>query len=278
MPKRYLALADLHVGSAFALFPAGFTGSDGALCQLNSGQEYLLKCYQHLLTQIPSDLDGIFMLGDMVEGGNPKAGARYLTEVDPAYQADAAVALLTPLMAKLKPEALVLGLSGSGYHAGVVGEYEELLYRHFNARRDCFDRAARDWVRLPIDEHGEIVIDLHHAQGRSSTTIKPIYDEIKSAMLGFAVRRQLPPRYYVLVRAHNHEGFEMYESSYALGLSLPPFKLQDHYAATRNDPNRIRPINIGAVELLVDESKPDKPVGLIPHIYPDLDMRTEELM
>jgi hypothetical protein len=276
--KKFLAISDLHVGSAFALFPQGFSGSTGAECQLNSGQEYLLSCYMHMLRQIPDDLDGIFMLGDMVDGGNPKSGARYLTEVDPAYQADAAVELLRPLVDKLVPGGLILGLSGSGYHGGVVGEYEELLYRHFNAKRDSFDRAARDWVRLPLDDNDTVVVDLHHVQGRSTTTIRPIYNEINSALLGYARRRQLPPEYYVVIRAHNHEGFEMYQSSYALGVSLPPFKLQDHFAATRTDPNRIRPINIGAVLLNVDLSTPEQPVAVTPYIYPDLDLRIEEPM
>jgi hypothetical protein len=52
-----VAISDLQVGSAFAIFPPGFTGSTGSEIKLNIGQEYLLECWDWMLDQLPTRLD-----------------------------------------------------------------------------------------------------------------------------------------------------------------------------------------------------------------------------
>jgi len=112
--KRVLAFfGDLHVGSAYGLFPPQWEISAGNTIQQNTGQakiwEFWLKALQ---TCKEWGVDTVLLLGDLIQGIHRKGfgAGNVLVEID--QQKDCCTSVLEPLCEGRK----VYGVSGTEYH------------------------------------------------------------------------------------------------------------------------------------------------------------------
>jgi hypothetical protein len=229
-PMFVLVLIDLHVGGTCAMMPADFRGSTGARVSLNSGQLYLLECWEHFKKSLPQTIDALVINGDAVEGQNYADEARYLTEVDPSFQARAAAQLLAPLL-DLVPDIdgkkHVYMTRGSRYHVGRGGNPEEMVGAAINAIPGPDGRHARSWLHLSNLTRG-VAFDIAHHQ---SYTIRyrgmSLEREIGFYLERVARQGDVPPDNLVIVRSHTHVGYRRYEEDGRMAVSTPCWKLQD---------------------------------------------------
>lgn len=265
-----LNVSDLHVGSMFGLFPKGFKTSIGSILALNSGQKYLLKCWEDALSRIPEKIDVLNINGDMLDGDNKFEMARGLGEVDPLWQVRAAQVLLDPLVQKAKN---IRFARGSTYHVGKGGTFEELLAERIGAEPDRRGHYAPPWWRYRFPGENGVYFDMAH---RQSTTIRyrsmPLERELDFCLDRFARKRLAPPQHIVIIRSHTHAGYRVWHEEGAWAISTPCMKLQDDFAKTRISPNRIIPDNLGLVGMWVhDEPEGGEKVTIKPYIYPHPD-------
>ena len=113
--KRSIAfVGDLHVGSRFAVAPAGYRTREGNAIHISEGQMTLLQHFRDFCQRCDElEVDTVFLMGDLVDGHNPKGYGRNLVTADLNDQIGMAVMLLRDLCKGRK----VYGIEGSGYHA-----------------------------------------------------------------------------------------------------------------------------------------------------------------
>ncbi len=225
--------------------PEGFRLSTGAECNLNQGQTYLLKCWQHALLQLPKRIDILILNGDITEGNNVKDEGRGLSEIDPGFQVRAAVQLLKPLVKRCKE---VWATRGSGYHAGIGGGYEEAVAEGLGAQSFSGWKAT-PWLRIEL---GGLLFDISH---RQSVTIAyrsmPLEREMRFALEAAARRGERAPD--VIIRSHAHYGYALFEDGKRYTISTPSFKLMDAYILGSISPNRAMPWSLGMVLLRIND-------------------------
>ncbi len=242
-----LILSDLHVGSAYGVMPSDFVLSTGAKCNLNAGQAYLLRCWEHALLQLPKRIDALILNGDLCEGQSIKDEGRGLSEIDPGFQVRAAVQLLKPLAKRCKQ---VWATRGSNYHAGIGGGYEEAVAEGLGAQ--SFNGwKATPWLRLEL---GGLLFDIGH---RQSITIAyrsmPLEREVRFSLESAARRGEHAPD--VIIRSHAHYGYALFEDGKRYAISTPSFKLMDAYILGSISPNRAMPWSLGMVLLRISNKE-----------------------
>lgn len=253
-----LTVGDLHVGGMFSLFPESFRTSVGTTLALNSGQKYLLECWQDIIDQQPEVIDVLNLNGDIIEGQNKFEMSRGLSEVDPLWQVRAAEELLEPLVKRARNIRMT---QGSTYHVGKGGGWEKVLAERIGAKEDKFGHPTSPWWKY---WYKGVYFDLAH---RQSTTIRyrsmPLEREVDFLLARFARRREAPPERFIITRSHTHAGFRVYQEDGAYAVSMPCMKLQDTFAQLTVSPNRIIPDNLGAVAYEVG----DEAIKIIPYLY-----------
>lgn len=263
-----LWLADWHSFHACGVTPPGFENSAGNKLNLNTGQRYLWECNQHLQTQLPQMLDGLFLVGDMIEGQNPAEGARELSDTDETFQVRGTVETLEPFVKKTRRgkdgRRNLWMVKGSRYHSGEAGN-EALLGQAISARKQG-RHYAPPWRFVQV---GRVLFDIAHHQ---SFTIRnasmPLEREVGFYLERVGRARQPVPEVLVIVRAHVHKGFRFWQEDDSIFcLGLPCMKLQDTFAASSRTPNRLMPSKIGAVGVRVFSEPVDgvllRPVPLL---------------
>lgn len=237
-----VVLADMHVGSAYAPFPAGFISSTGNAIAPNKGQEYLNRCWADFLQRIPKTIEYLITDGDLIDGQQPKHMARGLTEPDPQWQAQAAAEMLAPLRERARTCYCV---SGTPYHVGREdGEWEEWVARQLNAEKDVSGRSATDWLLLDI---GGVVLDVAHAQSVATVnTLMPLEREQRHALMLDDER----PDVDLIVRAHTHL-YRWANIDGRLMLGMPAWKLQSPHVRQSKTPNRYYSRILGGVLLRI---------------------------
>jgi len=234
-----LVIADLQAGSAFAPFPADFMRSTGDVSDLNEGQKDLNRFWAHMVGRLPPKLDYLLLVGDMIEGQQWKERGRYLTEVDPQWQARAAVEMLEPI-AKRASEIYVL--EGTHYHVGEAGTWEEWVARSLGAEPDAWGHHAYDWLLLDVEG---IILDVgHHQSVTIVNTTMPLERELRHSLMIDDVR----PDVDLIIRAHSHL-YRWLCIDGRLMLACPPMQLQTHYARHSKTPNRYFSRLLGSVLL-----------------------------
>lgn len=267
LTKTFLVTGDIHTGGAFALWPEYFPTSNGNYVRLNRGQAYLQKVFDDILRRVPDGLDGMILMGDIIEGDNYKGRGAGLTEAVPEHQAEAANFLLQPLFDKLKPDALCRTLAGSRYH--VNGEYERMIG---NGRF-----TMHDWLLQPL-VFGDTVVLMDAAHHQSYCQVNksmPLERETRIAYEKMAKDRREVPDHLLIMRAHTHHGWKCWtEDGRSTAMTIPCMKLQDGFAAGGKMPNNTRPDTIGMVLVHVSDSMPY--VQVEPLVYPHPLLNMEE--
>lgn len=268
-PLSLLTISDMHVGSAYGMMPGDFYTSAGTKVNLNSGQRYLMDCWEHFVGCLPEKIDVLVLNGDMVEGQNLAEQCRGLVEVDPNFQARATASLLEPVVkrvAEVDGQRQIYMTRGSRYHVGRGGGIEEVLGLILQAAKGPHGAYTQPWLHLPMDD---VLFDIAH---RQSFTIRyrsmPLEREISFFLERVGRQRKPPPDHLVIVRSHTHSGYRMYEEQYRMAVSTPCWKLQDDFAQTSITPNRMFPDNIGSVGFRIYPEEIDgRRVQTIPYLY-----------
>lgn len=229
-----LCINDLHLGSAFSLWPPDFIGSNGAPLNLNKGQKYLWDHWLKLVKEvkkITSDSIDIFCLvGDAVQGRNKKGDGEYIVENSLMYQAEAAIATIEPLI-EISNERYVF--RGSRYHVGSNAESEEFVGWSIGAVKD--DLGHYCWMWLPELDVAGVYFDIaHHQSAVMVNRAMPLERERRFSHQVEEVKRNAD----VIIRAHAHTQVELMLDG-ELQIGLMPMQMQSDYAATSKTPNRL---------------------------------------
>lgn len=260
-------VSDMHVGSAYAVFPERFKLSTGSIGHLNVGQRYLWDCWQDFLERLPKQFNILILNGDIINGQNKKESAADLTEVDPAWQQRAALSLLEPLAERA---GKIWMTQGSTYHSGEVGRWEEQLARELGAEPDDWGHYAWDWLLLDVEG---VKLDIAHSQ---SVVLRYVgmplereqqFDKIIQDWKGGSAN--------VIVRSHAHRYVETHvELQQAVGTAS--WQLQPRYVRRGRIPNRQFSRYVGGLwmELLPENvGKPEYCAEIHPTLYRHPQMR-----
>lgn len=115
-------LADLHVGSAFGLWPADFRCSHGEH-KHTEYQKWLLDQFNKTVDSLPK-MDAVAIDGDLLDGESPVTKGKFTISPDIADQGAAAIRLLEPLRKKTKKMYLI---RGTPFHEGETGAQLEAV-------------------------------------------------------------------------------------------------------------------------------------------------------
>lgn len=225
-----VVISDMHVGSAYAVFPPRFQLSTGALASLNTGQQYLLQCWRDFEQRIPDRFEVLILNGDILNGQNKKEAAADLTEVDPAWQQRAALELLGPVAARAEKVWLT---QGSTYHSGEVARWEEQLGYQLCAQADPMGHYAWDWLLLDIE--GVRLDVAHHQSVVMRYVTMPLereqqFDRIIAEWKGGSA--------HLIVRSHAHRYVEAHVELQQ-SVATASWQLQSRYVRRGRLPNRM---------------------------------------
>ena len=111
-------IADVHAGSRYAVFPEDFVTKEGNELRINEGQRQILNSWNDFVSKLKSrNINALFLLGDMVQGKNPKEFGIDLMTPDLDEQKSAVYELLSPFEKDIREGKITLAVvSGSGYH------------------------------------------------------------------------------------------------------------------------------------------------------------------
>ena len=262
MMQTALVIGDLHAGSPYAPFPAGFVTSYGTEHAPNPAQVYLNQCWAHMADHLPP-LDCIFANGDMIDGQQPKDEGRYLCEPDPVWQARAARELLAPVLAKLKPGGKVFWREGTDYHEGRAARDAESLAEWCGAEHD-HGRYAQAWK---LTEIGGVVLDVAH----NGPSFERYHAGALNKVMGFADENaDWLGGVDCLVRSHLHLDYWQVQHGLQIAVAVPAWEIQTHFAQKSKAPMRMISRWLGSVLLHIDPAWREMnqaPVQVTPLLY-----------
>lgn len=230
-----LLLSDLHLGSAFALWPPDMISSSGAKLNLNVGQEYLWRSWIRIREGVWKLTDGkgpdiVCEVGDSIQGKNKKGDGEFIIEPSTAFQGRAAIEVIQTI----KPaDAVFYKFRGSRYHVGSQAETEEWVGAELGGVTD--DLGYHCWSWMPsLDIEGVILDIAHHQSAVQVNRSMPLERERRYSN---QIAEPIKPKPHLIVRAHGHVSAYV-EVDGEASLGLHPLKLQDDFAKMSRVPNR----------------------------------------
>lgn len=111
---KIVTLSDFHVGGKFGYLPKNCKDYRGTEINQSTDQE---KMEINLLSSFKSigQIDVLILLGDMIEGKNPKSFGLDIVDGNLSLQRDWCVKALSDIINIIQPK-IVIGTTGSGYH------------------------------------------------------------------------------------------------------------------------------------------------------------------
>ena len=110
--RRIAFLSCTHIGSTVGLWPEVYEMPDGQRIGASDVQLQILEYFNDFWTHEAAGADTIILLGDNVQGKNPKDWGLGSMTTDLDVQADVAIGMLAPHINGRK----LIGVSGSKYH------------------------------------------------------------------------------------------------------------------------------------------------------------------
>lgn len=233
--KRWVLLvADLHLGSAFAIWPPDFMGSCGSKLRLNVGQKYLLENWRKIEKEVKEitrgKIDILCIVGDVIDGKNRKGEGEYAIEPDFTFQGKAALEILNPFL-DISGERYVF--RGSRYHVGNNAETEEWIAYSMDAVPDDFGHYCWMWLSdLNIDG---VSLDIAHHQSHTIVNRSMPLERERRFSNQVSEITGYPD---AIIRAHSHTQVELMVDG-ELQIGLMPIQLQTAYAKLSRTPNRL---------------------------------------
>jgi hypothetical protein len=246
--KWFLGIADVHVGSVFALVPGGgrpatdpMKDEQGKVTKLEQfrydAHRYISELqslywieFKKLLKRMPK-MDYCFILGDCIEGKQHKSGGAHLITSDISEQIDMSVSVIDTICHAVGyPKTW--GVRGTPYHVTDMGgsEAEDMIYCRLRNMQGYDDS-------LTVEANG-VIWNLQHHISRSSTPYgkqSPLAKQIVQNTLAAAMEKEEDAD--MILRAHTHycvsAGFPM---SNKRAYTLPTLKLRgEAYGRQYND-------------------------------------------
>ena len=191
--KSILVISDLHVGSAFALFPKNYKTRHQNLISLNPLQNELYELWERMKEDVQKEnYDYVFLLGDLIDGLNTKGAGRERVVNNLNEQMDAALKLLRPLCKRKE----VIGITSSPYHNSADYEVDREICKRLHGH--FLGTIANIRIR-----NTNKVINIGHGSGGS-----PVYAGTKASkdilMALSSERLAKTPDVDIICRAHHH--------------------------------------------------------------------------
>lgn len=150
LPYHILFYGDLQVGHRTAIWPPYFTTWEKGEYHANRLQRYLWDCWMDSIeNELPPRIDVAVNLGETVEGRQKKEDAVPLITADMGIQADAAIEVLDPLLARADKKYF---MTATHYHEGPSHVAVKPVAQAFDAVEN--DWGTRLWDELLIEKYG----------------------------------------------------------------------------------------------------------------------------
>lgn len=246
--KRILCLSDIHPGSIDGMLPPDFVTSTGHTVKQNVGQKYTWECWLDMIQWATAKpLDGIAIVGDVVEGKQPKGRGGELCLSLMRDQEDASKAILAPLLTKAKCKTYFI--KGTFYHDDEMGRSVDNIAEYFKTEKYeglGVGTYAKEVLDLDVDG---VIVDFSHGISVSGGLYRAVAIDREALWSALAGKTDGAPKADVVVRGHAHY-FVHVEHTSKHALILPAWQLQTSYMRKHS---RYRMIpDLGAVVLEID--------------------------
>jgi hypothetical protein len=219
VPKTIAFVGDLHVGSYTGIPAPWWLPRDEHRC---SAARYMLRCWRQLLRQWPRQIDALFLMGDLIDGKQPKSACTGVFSASFEEQVDGAIEVLAPLVRRAR---VVYRVWGTPYHEGFEGALGK-LDAAFGIPRS---RVAQDHEVLI---NGNVLNVAHHPSGGACIYKGTALDkEAVWSAVAAAEGKVNSPRW--IVRAHQHCYAEQHGECRSV-ISCPCFQLPTPHALKQN--------------------------------------------
>ncbi|HPI82043.1 MAG TPA: hypothetical protein PK122_02320 [Candidatus Paceibacterota bacterium] len=193
--KRFkaIAISDLHVGGEEAILPPYARDDRGNIIIPTTDQEAL---YNNLMASLRNEkeIDILFLLGDLVDGRNPKAGGIGTVNTDLLLTTYWAYELLSEVIDIIKPK-IVIGIQGSNYHVSTSGSdldmdilkklsanfdnisflYDQKIYGHLgNKVWYLVHNIGGDWKNPPFPALTRLFTDLQKSSFKNNIPLPTV--------------------------------------------------------------------------------------------------------
>lgn len=251
-------IADMQAGSVVGIWPEGFPTTMADPYILNQGQQYLLDNWRRIAKEIPP-LDILLINGDSIEGQQPKEEGRFLCEVEPENQADAAVLLLSDYKRRIRKGGEVYYTEGTEYHEGRAAKHARHIAQELGAVPMDSTHPCWDWLLLEVAGKK---LDMAHRQ-----TITIIRRTVPAEReLDFSEMHKNPADLVIRSHSHYHLWLELArEDRLQYYLSTPGWQLQTHFVRTSISPNRKDGSLLGMVVVTIQDGEITHKAKVFPH-------------
>lgn len=238
-PKTIGFIGDIHSGSLWGLNPKPET----------AGEKYLAQCYQHLIKGWPK-LDLLVLMGDLIDGKQPKAQGTLVHTAHLGTQTDMAIKVLEPVVAKAKR---VIRVDGTPYHEDFHGALGKL---------DVAFGVTKAEQIIDLDLGSGILNVAHHPIGGATLYMGTQVDKETLWSQIAAFEKHVPNARWI-VRAHRHTYIKQ-ETRTRTIVQMPCFELPTPHAKKCNY-WRFQP-SIGGLLMVADE-RHDSGYQFFPTLY-----------
>lgn len=241
--KTILLVSDTHVGDGRALVHpkvprrVGLGEDDYEKVELNKLQRYFYRCWEYMISQLPSRIDILVFTGDLIQGHkNPWGLKLTLPRIDD--QVNHAEELFRPLAERAKYKYV---LAGTRAHSLDIYDAEREIARRIGAKYD-FVFNLRVKGKLFNILHGKTQPFVYKGSG--------LEREILFAALMAEMRKV--PKADVVIRGHIHKFVSLCLDK-KMGMFLPCWQYASDYAAVKTASWFAHQPDLGAVLLEVEE-------------------------
>lgn len=228
--KRRIALiADLHIGSNYAIMPCPFVTHDGKRIYPNQGQRQINQVFKWCADVMKYwHVDSIIFLGDLIQGSNKAELSRDLVTADLEEQQDMCIDYLTPICRNRK----VIGISGTNYHKSQDTEIEKDIIEGLNGK--FYDKMA--WIKV---EGTNRILNISHASAKSNIYPVSAMEREAVQMLKAYGSGKFKDKPDVIIRGHRHVFAHVHTTAFHFVL-VPSFQVwypfqTAYYGALQSD-------------------------------------------
>lgn len=210
-------LGDLHIGSHHAGYPSARLPETPPRLET----KYLNDCLDHALQSMPKRVSHLVLMGDLIEGRNPKGQGTGLYSAKFKDQVEAAIEIIAPFA---KRADYVLRVKGTDYHDDIhdpLYAMDQALGVH--KARQVFD------LRMP---NGRVLNAAHHPSGGGAMYMGTKLDK-EQRLMRLAADEMKVAKATWIVRAHLHT-FSIFKNRSCEVVLLPCFKLPDAHSIKGN--------------------------------------------
>lgn len=235
-PRTIGFLGDLHVGSYQGLYPIEQLPADK---KTHLGPRYLMQCWYHLIDHWPQ-LDILFLMGDLIDGKQPKSRGVGIFTGDLGEQTDRCIEVLEPAIRQLRPKK-IMRVWGTPYHEEFDNNLAA-LDKHFGVE------VTRQVIDYSLGEHNLNVA--HHPASGAAIYQGTVADREVLWSKVATIDKKTPPCRWI-VRAHKHNYYH-WSDDFRTMVGMPCWQLPTGHAVKTNY-WRFQP-SIGGVLMVADKA------------------------